>query len=258
MRILLVEDDPDLAEAVVRRLRRQGHAVDWQGDGRKAYEVLGYTPFDLVLLDIGLPGMDGLSLLAQLRRLGNKTPVLMLTARSDIEDRVNALDEGADDYLDKPFDFRELDARCRALLRRPQGQVAGRWEVGGLVIDSAARRVSLLGAELELPHREYSLLEILVGRLGRVVSKDDIASRLFNFDEDVGLNAIEVYVGRLRKKLVASGLRIATVRSVGYRADVVPQEAVADAADLPVAADAVAHNAAADAAVAPQQPPHGA
>lgn len=267
MRILLVEDDPDLAEAVVRRLRRQGHAVDWQGDGRKAYEVLGYTPFDLVLLDIGLPGMDGLSLLAQLRRQGNKTPVLMLTARSDIEDRVNALDEGADDYLDKPFDFRELDARCRALLRRPQGQVAGRWEVGGLVIDSAARRVSLLGAELELPHREYSLLEILVGRLGRVVSKDDIASRLFNFDEDVGLNAIEVYVGRLRKKLVASGLRIATVRSVGYRADVVPQEAVADAvapsvaadaADLPVAADAVAHNAAADAAVAPQQPPHGA
>ena len=119
MRILVVEDDTDLAEAVVRRLRRQGHAVDWQSNGREACEVLGYAQFDLLLLDIGLPGMDGMALLAHLRRQGNKTPVLMLTARSDIEDRVNALDEGADDYLDKPFDFRELDARCRALLRRP-------------------------------------------------------------------------------------------------------------------------------------------
>jgi two-component system response regulator TctD len=267
MRILLIEDDPCLGASLVEALRREGYTVDLLAQAEQVCMALRDVHYDAVLLDIGLPGMDGLSLLAQLRRQGNKTPVLMLTARSDIEDRVNALDEGADDYLDKPFDFRELDARCRALLRRPQGQVAGRWEVGGLVIDSAARRVSLLGAELELPHREYSLLEILVGRLGRVVSKDDIASRLFNFDEDVGLNAIEVYVGRLRKKLVASGLRIATVRSVGYRADVVPQEAVADAAapsvaadaaDLPVAADATAHNAAADAAVAPQQPPHGA
>jgi len=220
MRILLVEDDPDLAEAVTRRLRRQGHAVDWQADGRAAFEILGYEPFDLLLLDIGLPGMDGLTLLAQLRRQGNKTPVLMLTARADIEDRVNALDVGADDYLDKPFDFRELDARCRALLRRPQGQAAGVWEVGGLEIDSAARRVRWQGEELDLPNREFSLLEVLVGRMGRVVSKDDIASRLFNFDEDVGLNAIEVYVGRLRKKLAMSQLRITTVRSVGYRADV--------------------------------------
>jgi len=220
MRILLVEDDPDLAEAVTRRLRRQGHAVDWQSDGRAAFEVLGYEPFDLLLLDIGLPGMDGLTLLAQLRRQGNKTPVLMLTARADIEDRVNALDVGADDYLDKPFDFRELDARCRALLRRPQGQASGVWEVGGLRIDSAARKVSWQGHDLDLPNREFSLLEVLVGRMGRVVSKEDIASRLFNFDEDVGLNAIEVYVGRLRKKLAMSQLRITTVRSVGYRADV--------------------------------------
>lgn len=180
MRILVVEDDTDLAEAVVRRLRRQGHAVDWQSNGREACEVLGYAQFDLLLLDIGLPGMDGLALLAHLRRQGNKTPVLMLTARSDIEDRVNALDEGADDYLDKPFDFRELDARCRALLRRPQGQASGLWAVGGLAIDSAARRVSLHGQELDLPHREFSLLEILVGRLGRAVSKDEIAGRLFH------------------------------------------------------------------------------
>ncbi|WP_311220670.1 MULTISPECIES: response regulator transcription factor [unclassified Acidovorax] len=234
MRILLVEDDPDLAEAVVRRLRRQGHAVDWQANGRAAFEVLGYAQFDLLLLDIGLPGMDGLTLLAQLRRQGNKTPVLMLTARSDIEDRVNALDEGADDYLDKPFDFRELDARCRALLRRPQGQATGLWQVGGLAIDSAARRVSLHGQDLDLPHREFSLLEILIGRLGRAVSKEDIAGRLFHFDEDVGLNAIEVYVGRLRRKLAGSQLQITTVRSVGYRADVVadaPSPAASDASD---------------------------
>lgn len=229
MRILVVEDDTDLAEAVVRRLRRQGHAVDWQSNGREACEVLGYAQFDLLLLDIGLPGMDGLALLAHLRRQGNKTPVLMLTARSDIEDRVNALDEGADDYLDKPFDFRELDARCRALLRRPQGQAAGLWTVGGLAIDSAARRVSLGGQELDLPHREFSLLEILVGRLGRAVSKDEIAGRLFDFDDDVGLNAIEVYVGRLRRKLAGSQLQITTVRSVGYRADVVVAAAVAPA-----------------------------
>ncbi|ROR17078.1 two-component system response regulator TctD [Comamonas sp. BIGb0124] len=220
MRVLVVEDDPDLADALVRRLRRQGHAVDWQNDGQAAAHVLGYQPFDLLLLDIGLPGLDGLTVLRQLRARGDKTPVLMLTARADIEDRVNALDVGADDYLDKPFDFRELDARCRALLRRPQGQASGTWRVGGLEIDSAARRASLAGTEIDLTNREFSLLEILVGRMGRVVSKDDIAGRLFSFDEDVGLNAVEVYVGRLRKKLGASPLRITTVRSLGYRADV--------------------------------------
>ncbi|KAF1022879.1 MAG: Transcriptional regulatory protein tctD [Paracidovorax wautersii] len=224
MRILVVEDDPDLADAVVRRLRRQGHAVDWQSDGAAAARVLSYEPFDLLLLDIGLPGLDGLGILRGLRERGDKTPVLMLTARADIEDRVHALDVGADDYLDKPFDFRELDARCRALLRRPQGQASGLWRVGGLEIDSAARRVRLGGQELDLPNREYSLLEVLVGRLGRVVSKDEIASRLFSFDEEVGLNAVEVYVGRLRKKVAASQLRITTVRSSGYRADVVDGE----------------------------------
>jgi two-component system response regulator TctD len=220
MRILVVEDDPDLADALLRRLRRQGHAVDGQSDGAVALRVLGYQTFDLLVLDIGLPGLDGLSLLRQLRERADKTPVLMLTARAEIEDRVHALDVGADDYLDKPFDFRELDARCRALLRRPQGQAAGLWRLGGLEIDSAARRVRCQGLELELPNREYSLLEILVGRLGRVVSKDEIASRLFSFDEEVGLNAVEVYVGRLRRKLEASQLRITTVRSLGYRADV--------------------------------------
>lgn len=233
MRLLVVEDDPDLADAVVRRLRRQGHAVDWQGDGAAALRVLGYESFDLLLLDVGLPGLDGLALLRQLRERGDKTPVLMLTARAEIEDRVHALDVGADDYLDKPFDFRELDARCRALLRRPQGQAAGLWRVGGLEIDSAARRVRCNGEELELPNREYSLLEILVGRMGRVVSKDDIASRLFSFDDEVGLNAVEVYVGRLRRKLAASQLRITTVRSLGYRVDAGGPPAGGEAAPTP-------------------------
>ncbi|MFT4192537.1 MAG: response regulator transcription factor [Comamonas sp.] len=230
MRILVVEDDPDLADALLRRLRRQGHAVDWQGDGAAAWRVLGYEAFDLLLLDIGLPGLDGLAILRQLRARGDKTPVLMLTARAEIEDRVHALDVGADDYLDKPFDFRELDARCRALLRRPQGQASGLWLLGGLAIDTAARRVSLNGAGIELPNREYSLLEILAGSLGRVVGKDDIARRLFSFDEEVGLNAVEVYVGRLRRKLAGSRLRITTVRSAGYRAEVAE---AAEAAAVP-------------------------
>ena len=144
----------------------------------------------------------------------------MLTARADIEDRVAALDSGADDYLAKPFDFREFEARCRALLRRPQGQAEAVLRIGGLAIDTAARRVSLGDAVLELPNREFSLLEILVGRLGRVVTREEIAAKLFGFDDEAGPNAIDLYVGRLRRKIGEGGLRITTVRSVGYLAEV--------------------------------------
>lgn len=216
MRILVIEDDEDLADALVRRLRRLGHAVDCQKDGLSADGVLQYETFDLVILDIGLPRMSGFEILHRLRDRGSKTPVLALTARIDIEDRVHALDTGADDYLAKPFDFRELEARCRALLRRPSVQAAGVLRFGELVIDSAARQVSLAGQRIDLPKREYSLLEILLAGMNRAVSKAEIANKLFAFDDDAAPNAIEVYIARLRKKLEGSPLRIETQRGTGY------------------------------------------
>ncbi|BAV95986.1 response regulator transcription factor [Lysobacter enzymogenes] len=216
MRILLVEDNADLADAIVRRMRRDGHAVDWQSDGLKADSVLRYQSFDLIVLDIGLPRLDGLGLLAGLRDRGDATPVLMLTARDGIDDRVRALDSGADDYLSKPFDFREFEARCRVLLRRNRGQAAAVVQVGGFAFDAGAHRVTLDGEAVELPNREFRLLEILIGKLGQVVSKDEIGNGLFGFDDEAGPNAIELYVGRLRKKLAAAPLRIVTVRGAGY------------------------------------------
>ncbi|QNH15677.1 DNA-binding response regulator [Xanthomonas sp. SS] len=225
MRLLLVEDNADLADAIVRRMRRSGHAVDWQSDGLGAASVLRYQSFDLVVLDIGLPGMDGLRVLAGLRERGDTTPVLMLTARDGIEDRVQALDVGADDYLGKPFDFREFEARCRVLLRRNRGNASEVVQLGGFAFDNAAHTVSLDGAPIELPNREYRLLEILIGRIGQVVGKDEIGNGLFGFDDEAGPNAIELYVGRLRKKLVGAPLRIVTVRGVGYKLEAAEVEA---------------------------------
>jgi len=218
MRILVVEDDPDLGEAVQRRLRREGHAADWQRDGQSADEVLRYQSYDLVILDIGLPRRDGFSILRGLRARGERTPVLMLTARSEVEDRVGALDVGADDYLSKPFDFRELDARCRALLRRAQGIASGSTTIGELVFDRASKTVTIGNTLIDLPRREYRLLEILIGNLGRVLSKEEISSQLFDFDDEAGTNAIEVYVGRLRRKL-GEHLNIRTMRGLGYVAE---------------------------------------
>ena len=190
--------------------------MDWQSDGLKADSVLRYQSFDLIVLDIGLPRLDGLGLLAGLRDRGDATPVLMLTARDGIDDRVRALDSGADDYLSKPFDFREFEARCRVLLRRNRGQAAAVVQVGGFAFDAGAHRVTLDGEAVELPNREFRLLEILIGKLGQVVSKDEIGNGLFGFDDEAGPNAIELYVGRLRKKLAAAPLRIVTVRGAGY------------------------------------------
>jgi two-component system response regulator TctD len=218
VRILLVEDDPEIGDAVLRRLRRDGYAVDWQRDGRSADEVLQYQRYELVVLDIGLPRLDGFAVLRNLRGRGDRTPVLMLTARSNIEDRVDALDVGADDYLSKPFDARELDARCRALLRRSQGHASGITRVGALSFDRAAKVVRVGdGPPLPLPGREFRLLEIFLGHVGRVISKDEIASQLFDFDDEVGENAIELYVGRLRRKL-GDALVIRTLRGMGYLA----------------------------------------
>lgn len=223
MRILLVEDEPDLGDALLRHSRRAGYAVDWQRDGQCAFEVLHYQHYDLIVLDIGLPRKDGLEVLRWLRGRQDRTPVLMLTARSNIETRVSALDVGADDYLPKPFDLREFDARCRALLRRSQGIASGVTLIGTLSFDRGAKRVLLDNVPLNLPSREYRLLEIFVGNLGRVLSKEEIASQMFDFDDDAGENAIELYVGRLRKK-VGSALAIRTRRGLGYVAEPGPSD----------------------------------
>ena len=223
MRILVVEDDADLGDAIQRRLRRDGYAVDLATDGKTADEILHYQTYEIIVLDIALPSLDGFSILKRLRQRGNRTPVLMLTARSDIADRVTALDVGADDYLPKPFDFREFDARCRALMRRTQGLASGVTKVGKLIFDRGAKSAILNDIQLHLPNREYRLLEIFVGNLGRVLSKDQIASQLFDFDHEAGGNAIEIYVGRLRRKL-GDALTIRTMRGLGYVAEIKNEE----------------------------------
>lgn len=218
MRILVVEDDPDLGDALSRRLRRDGHGADWVQDGETADSVLGYQDYDLVVLDIELPGMNGFEVLRALRARGCRTPVLMLTARSQIEDRVGALDLGADDYIPKPFDIREFEARCRALLRRSSGVVTNVTTVGSLVFDRASKSARIGDTQLHLPNREYRLLEIFISSLGKAISKEQIAAQLFNFDDEAGNNAIELYVGRLRRKL-GDALTIRTVRGFGYLAE---------------------------------------
>lgn len=218
MRIMLVEDDADLGEALARRFRSEGHALDWLCDGEAADDVLRYQKYDLILLDIGLRGIDGFEVLRALRARNDITPVLMLTARSNIEDRVEALDVGADDYLAKPFDFRELHARSRALLRRGQGVASGVTTIDRLIFDRAARAVHIGDTLLALPSREFRLLEIFIGNLDRALSKEQIASQLFDFDDETGDNAIELYVGRLRRKL-GDALVIRTVRGTGYIAE---------------------------------------
>lgn len=215
MRLLVIEDDEHLGFAVSNCLRQDGYAVDWERDGAIAEEILRYQSYDVIVVDIGLPGLDGISILKALRLRGDKTPVLVLTARSAIDDRIDALDLGADDYLAKPFDVREFLARCRALLRRSMGGATDRIEIGGFVFDGIAKTVRINDTQILLPNREFRLLEILLRGMGRVLDKDQIAEQLFDFDHETGPNAIEVYVARLRKKL-AGTLEIKTVRGLGY------------------------------------------
>lgn len=221
MRLLVVEDDLDLGDALVRQLSREGHAVDLLTDGEAADDVLRFQQYDLVILDIGLPSLDGFEVLRAMRARGQRTPVMMLTARSAIEDRVGALDVGADDYLAKPFDFREFYARCRALMRRTQGIASGSTVVGKLEFDRGAKVAKIGDIQLSLPNREFRLLEIFIGNLGKALSKEQVAAQLFDFDDEAGDNAIELYVGRLRKKL-GDAFIIRTVRGMGYVAEVVP------------------------------------
>lgn len=217
MRIFLVEDTRDVGEAISRRLEKVGHTVDWQMDGQAAADILEFTDYDLVILDVMLPGLDGFEILRHLRARKKTTPVLVLTARSEIEDRVGALDLGADDYLVKPFDFRELEARTRVLLRRRQGDPTNLIECGDLVLDRNSRSVRVGNREVQLKRREITLLEVLAARPGRVFSKDELLDRLFGFDENVNPNAVELYVGRLRKKIEGSSVRIVTIRGLGYQ-----------------------------------------
>lgn len=218
LRFLIVEDDADLGSALRKHLHNDGHAADLVVDGGAADEILRYQSYEMVVLDIGLPVLDGHEVLKALRRRGDLTPVLVLTARSGVENRIDTLDIGADDYLSKPFDFRELDARCRSLLRRSQGVASSVTTVGGLSFDRAAKIVTLNGQGLSLPMREYRLLEIFLSNLGRILSKEQIASQLFDFEDETGENAIELYVGRLRRKLGENALVIRTQRGLGYLA----------------------------------------
>lgn len=216
MRILLVEDNEDLGEALEKRLRSAGHSVEWVKDGADVVSTAEGDPFDAVALDLTLPNRDGISLIAELRKRKFNAPILVMTARSEIDDKVSLLDLGADDYLVKPFDLRELEARLRALLRRSGGQASSTVSVGNLELDLAALNVAIDGKALELGRREFRLLEILVSHVGKVVPKERLMNQLFNFDESVSINALELHISRLRKKLDGANVEIGTVRGVGY------------------------------------------
>ena len=216
MRILLVEDDTVLADALSRALVQSAHAVDIVDNGDQAERALALGIYDLAILDIGLPGQSGLEVLRSLRARRSTMPVLMLTALDTLEDRVRGLDLGADDYLAKPFDLPELEARVRAQLRRGAAAVSPVLHHGKLVLDTVGRRVAFDGRPIELSARELAVLELLLLRAGRVVSKENIVSHLYGWGDEVGLNAIEVYVYRIRKKLEPLGCEIRTVRGMGY------------------------------------------
>ncbi len=215
MRLLLVEDDPLIADGLLAALKGAGYAVDHVADGLAADAALAANEYDLVILDLGLPKLPGITVLERLRARKNTTPVLILTAMDGIEDRVRGLDAGADDYLTKPFDLRELEARVRALTRR-SAAAAPRIAVGRLVFDTAGRRVLIDERPLDLPARELALLEYLMLRAGKVVAKETLLEHLCSWDEEVSVNALEVYLHRLRKRIEGSGAVIRTLRGVGY------------------------------------------
>jgi two-component system OmpR family response regulator len=216
MRILVAEDDAILADGVIRALRQSGFAVDWVKNGQEADAALDANQFDLLILDLGLPKKSGLDVLKHLRGRDSHLPVLILTALDGVNERVRGLDAGADDYLAKPFELAELEARVRALTRRGMAGSPTLLKHGALSYDQVGRVARLNGDALELSAREVSLLEVFLARAGRLVSKDQLVSHLCEWGEEVSANAIEVYVHRLRKKLEPGGVRIVTVRGLGY------------------------------------------
>lgn len=214
MRLLLVEDDPMVGEGVLEGLRQEGFAVDWVRDGQAAELAIENDVYDLVVLDLGLPRKDGLEVLSTMRSKGNTVPVLIMTARDAVSDRVQGLDRGADDYVVKPFDLDELAARVRALLRRRAGRAEPMITHGDLVINPATREASLAGRPLALSAREFALLEALLDRPGAVLSRAQLEERIYGWGEEVESNTVEVYVHSLRKKLGTGFIR--NVRGVGY------------------------------------------
>lgn len=218
MRVLVVEDDRVVGDAVQRALSLQGFAADHVDSAERARSALHAEVFDLAIVDIGLPRDDGLQLVRELRRAGRNLPILMLTARDGLSDRVTALDLGADDYLTKPFQVAELMARCRALVRRANGVVSTRVTLGVLELDLAGRQASCAGAPMDLTKREWSVLECLVLNAGRIVSKERLMSAVTSWNEDITPNAVEVYVSRVRSKLGDAAV-IRVIRGLGYRLD---------------------------------------
>ena len=219
MRVLLVEDDPMIGVSAQKGLRQDGFSVDWVRDGVAAVAALAANPFDAVLLDLGLPRKSGDEVLKSIRSTGNDVPVLIITARDKVQDRIAGLDSGADDYIVKPFDLDELAARIRAVRRRRTGRADPLIKVRDLTFDPAARRVTWRGEDVALSARELALLEALLERPGAILSRAQLEERIYGWGEEIESNAVEVYVHTLRRKLAADFIK--TVRGVGY---VVPRD----------------------------------
>jgi len=214
MRVLLIEDDRMIAQGLQTALRQDGYTVDWMGDGNSAAAALHSSHFDLVLLDLGLPERDGLEVLRELRRRGDATPVLILTARDEVQDRIDGLDSGADDYIVKPFDLDEVSARMRSVLRRANGRGDPCIRAGGICLNPATHAVEQQGVPVQLSAHEYAVLEALLQRPGAILSRAQLEDRLYGWDTQVESNAVEVYIHSLRRKLGSEAIR--TLRGVGY------------------------------------------
>ncbi|QYY30416.1 MULTISPECIES: response regulator [Cupriavidus] len=225
MRILLAEDNLMLANSLTQAMTQAGFTVDCMHDGRSADHLLATQDYALLILDLGLPRLDGLEVLRRLRQRRNRMPVLILTAHGSVEDRVRGLDLGADDYLAKPFDLSELEARARALIRRSHGHESTQLSCGPLHYDSVSRAFTIDGELLQLTRRERSVLEVLLLRNGKAVNKSALSEKIFGIDESVNPDAIEIYIHRLRKKLDGSGVAIVTLRGLGYLIEARPQPA---------------------------------
>jgi len=219
MRILMIEDDAALARSIAALLRAGGHAVDHCASGEEGLTLVSGEPYALLILDVGLPDIDGFTVLERLRRRGEKVPVLMLTARDALDDRVRGLDLGADDYLRKPFEPQELEARVRALGRRRGGDPTPVVTIGALTLNRSTGQAEVAGRALDLRRREWAVLDALATRAGQVVPRELLLAEVFGYDEPVGPNAIEVNITRLRGKLAPDGPTIRTVRGVGYMLD---------------------------------------
>jgi len=216
VKILLVEDDAALGHAMSTSLNRAGYKVNWAHDGYEADIAMHDNVYDAVILDLGLPKIDGFEILKRMRNRKVMAPVIILTARDDLDDRVKGLDLGADDYLTKPFKLPELEARLRAQIRRNNAMLASTIEYGPLVLNITDKMLTVNGEQMLLSPREFGVLEMLLSRVGRVVSKEAIVEALCKWDEGVGNNAIEVYIHRIRKKLEPIGINVLTIRGLGY------------------------------------------